>query len=120
MAKFYGQVGYAESVETVPGVSGVWEDVITERNYYGDVIRNARYLKEPEGDRLNKDITLQNSISIVADAFAYEHFFAIRYVVWMGVRWTVTDVEVQPSNPRLQLRVGGVYRGQTPTVAETP
>ena len=32
MARYYGRIGYAETVETIPGV---WEEVITERNYYG-------------------------------------------------------------------------------------
>jgi hypothetical protein len=46
----------------------------------------------------------------VADAYANEHYFAIRYVEWAGVRWTVQDVEVQ--HPRLILRLGEVYNGK--------
>lgn len=104
MAKFHGKIGYGESVETAPGV---WEDVITEYQYYGDVIRNARTLRE--GDTVNNDLSVDNSISIVADAYAREHFFAIRYIEWAGVLWIVSNVEVQ--NPRLILRLGGVYNG---------
>ena len=104
MAKFYGKIGYGEPVETAPGV---WQDAITERYYYGDVIRNTRKLQE--GEHLNNDISVGNSISIVADAYAYEHFFAIRYILWAGTLWTVSDVEVQ--SPRLLLRLGGVYNG---------
>jgi hypothetical protein len=107
MAKFYGKIGYGESVETAPGV---YEDVITEFNYYGDVVRNTRQLQA--GENLNSDITVNNSISIVADAYANEHFFAIRYIEWMGTLWSVTDVEVK--SPRLILRMGGVYNGHTP------
>ena len=106
MAKFYGVIGYGESVETSSG-SGVWEDEITERAYYGDVVRNTRRLQERE--QVNDDITVQNSISIVADAYAFDHFFAIRYIAWQGSLWKVTDVEVQ--RPRLLLRLGGVYNG---------
>jgi hypothetical protein len=94
MAKFYGKIGYGESKETAPGV---WEDEITERNYYGDVIRNARYLRK--GEYVNNDLSVGNSISIVADAYANEHIFAIRYVEWAGALWTVQMVEVQ--SPRL-------------------
>lgn len=105
MAKYYGAVGYAETVETAPGV---WEaDRITERNYYGDVIRNTRRWEKGEG--LNDDLNVNNTISIVADAYALNHFFAIRYVSWMGANWKVTNVEVQP--PRLILTIGGVYNG---------
>lgn len=104
MAKFYGEIGYGESVEKAPGV---WEDVIVEHKYYGDVVKNTRKLSS--GDEVNSDITVGNSISIVADSYANEHFFAIRYIKWAGALWTVSDVEVQ--SPRLILRLGGVYHG---------
>jgi hypothetical protein len=113
MARFHGRIGYGESVETAPGV---WADEIVEYSYYGDVIRNARNLRE--GENLNMDLSVQNSISIVADAYANEHFFAIRYVEWAGVLWTISSVEVQ--SPRLLLRLGEVYNGPTPAVAPTP
>lgn len=106
MAKFHGAVGYGETVESRPGV---WEDVITEKTYFGDVIRNSRGLKEGEG--VNLDLSVGNSISIVADAYANEHFFAIRYIRWAGALWTVSNVDVQ--SPRLVLRLGGVYNGPT-------
>jgi hypothetical protein len=113
MAKFYGKIGYGESKETAPGV---WEDEITERSYYGDVIRNARYLRE--GEYVNNDLSVGNSISIVADAYANEHIFAIRYVEWAGALWTVQMVEVQ--SPRLLLRLGGVYNGPTAPAPTDP
>jgi len=109
MARFYGEVGYGDSVETPPG-SGVWVNQITEFPYTGDVVRNTRKL-EP-GESLNDDITVGNSISIVADQKAIEHFFKIKYVRWMGVLWTVTSVEVR--SPRLILSLGSVYNGPTP------
>lgn len=102
--RFHGKVGFGESVETAPGV---YEDVIVEHEYFGDVIRAARKLAE--GENLNKDLSLVNAISIVANAYASEHFFEVRYVEWSGVFWTVTDVEVQ--RPRLLLRLGEVYNG---------
>ena len=106
MAKFHGVVGYGEAVETAPGV---WQDSITERSYFGDVVKNTR--KMQQGEYLNDDLSVGNSISIVADAYANDHFFAIRYVEWAGARWTISEVEVQP--PRLLLKLGGVYNGPT-------
>lgn len=106
MAKFYGAVGYVETSETTPGV---WEEIITERTYYGDVTKNSRRLEG--GENLNDNIALNNFISIVADPYAVQHFFAIRYVKWMGASWRVTNVEVQ--SPRLILTIGGVYNGAT-------
>lgn len=102
MAKFYGTIGYAETTETVPGV---WKEVLTERDYRGDFIKNTRRLQP--GEKVNDDITLNNMISIIADPFAYQNFHTMRYVKWMGASWKVTSVEVQ--HPRLLLTVGGVY-----------
>lgn len=106
MAKFFGAVGYGEPTETAPGV---WVDQIVEYQYYGDILRPGRQLRE--GEYLNNDISVNHVISVVADAYANEHFFAIRYVKWAGAHWTVTDVTVQ--RPRLLLRLGGVYNGPT-------
>jgi len=108
MTRFCGEVGFGESIEE-PSGSGVWEDVITEFTYFGDVIRNSRMLRE--GVSVNDNITVNNSISIVADAYAREHFFNIRYVKWAGVLWLVTEVEAK--SPRLILNLGGVYNGPT-------
>ena len=105
MPKFYGAVGYAETVETSPGV---WEEQITERNYYGDVIRNTRRLQS--ADKVNDDINISNEISIVADPYANDHFYAIRYVVFQGAKWKVSNVDVQ--YPRLILSLGGLYNVQ--------
>jgi hypothetical protein len=104
--KFYGPIGYATTVEVE---AGVFVEQIVEKQYYGDVIRNKRTLRE--GENLNPDISLQNSISVVADANLFGNFLAIRYISWMGNLWTVSDVEIQV--PRLVLRLGGVYNGPT-------
>ena len=108
MAKFFGVIGYGESVEEAPGV---WTDTITEYPYYGDVVRNTRRLDN--GEKVNNDLSVGNSISIVADAYAREHFFAMRYINWAGTLWIVSDVEVR--SPRLILRLGGVYDGPPAT-----
>jgi hypothetical protein len=106
MARFHGKVGYGTLVESSPGV---FVDEIVEYEYYGDVVRNTRRITE--GENLNQDLSVGNSISIVADAYARGNFFAIRYVGWAGVLWTVQDVEVQL--PRLILSLGEVYNGPT-------
>lgn len=111
MTKFYGEVGYsAGSVENPVG-SGVWVNDIVERPYYGDVTRQARNL-EP-GEAINDDISVSNSIKIVADAYALQNFINIIYIRWLGGLWTVTNVEVQ--TPRLVLSLGQVYNGPVAT-----
>jgi hypothetical protein len=107
MAKFYGAIGFAETAETSPGV---WEEQITERMYYGELIRNARRLQS--ADQLNDDINVANEISIIADPFANQNFYAMRYVEFIGAKWKISNVEVQ--YPRLLLTIGGLYNaGQT-------
>lgn len=105
MARFHGAIGYGHATETAPGV---WQDVITEKMYTGDVLRNTRKLQDGE-IKVNADISVGNSISVVADAYLGENFLAIRYIMWAGKAWTVDSVEVQA--PRLLLRLGGVYNG---------
>lgn len=104
MGKWVGKIGYAVTEETTPGV---WVEQITERTYYGDIIRNTRRLQT--SDKLNDDINVSNEISIVADPFARDNFHAMRYIEFMGTRWKVSSVEVQ--YPRLILSLGGVYNG---------
>ena len=102
MGKWYGEIGYEETVQTTPGV---WKEQITKRNYYGDVIRNTRRLQS--ANQLNDNVNVSNEISIVADPFAYQNFHSMRYVEFMGTKWKSTNVEVQ--YPRLILELGGVY-----------
>lgn len=105
MARFCGNVGYVQTVETAPGVS---TEVATERPYYGDVLKNTRKLEK--GDGLNDNLRVDNLISIVADAYATQNFFAIKYVQWMGASWKVTNADAS-QRPRIILTLGGVYNG---------
>lgn len=102
MAKWYGKIGYAELVETIPGV---WNEQITERAYFGDAIRNTRLLQN--SGQVNDNVNVGNQISIVADPYANQNFHAMRYVEFMGNNWKITNVDVQ--YPRLILTVGGLY-----------
>lgn len=114
MARFSGKIGFARpAVETSPGV---WKEPIIERSYFGDVVRNTRQLRD--ADKVNFDLSVGNDISIVADAYASENFFAMRYVEWAGTLWIVSNVEVQ--RPRLLIQLGGVYNGPTPDTSPAP
>lgn len=111
MAKFYGVIGYAETVESEPGL---WVEEITERPYFGDLIRNtSRY---QSANQLNDNLNIANEISIVADPFAYQNFHLMRYVEFMGAKWKITNVDVQ--YPRLVLTVGGVYNAEQARAAD--
>ena len=105
MAKFYGNIGFIETVEVEPGI---WEEKIIERPYYGDLVRNTSKF-QPSGG-VNDNINISNDISIVADPYANENFRNMRYVEFVGARWKVANAEVK--YPRIQLTIGGVYNGE--------
>lgn len=114
MAKFHDVIGFIQDqIEAVPGV---WKDNIVEREYYGDILRNS--VRSVSGENLNNDLTVGNSISIMADDYASVNFFTICYIKWAGTLWTVDNVEVK--SPRLILRLGGVYNGPKATVTPDP
>lgn len=111
MAKWYGKVGYAETVETEPGY---WEEQITERSYFGDVYRNTRMIQN--SGEINDNVNIGMQISIVADPFAQMNFHAMRYAEYMGTLWRITNVEVQ--YPRVILQIGGVWNGNVAESSE--
>jgi hypothetical protein len=106
MAKWYGKIGYSETAETAPGV---WTSQETVREYYGDVIRNTtRWSGNPEST--NNNLTVNSQISIVADPFAINKFYSMKWIEFMGTRWKIDSVD--PQFPRLLLTLGGVYNGE--------
>lgn len=104
MNKWYGKVGYVETVEVEPGV---WEETETIREYYGEFVKKSSKFRV-SGD-VNDDRDISVELSIVADPYSDLHFPSIRYVEFGGVKWKVNTVE--PQRPRLILSLGGVYNG---------
>ena len=107
MAKWYGVVGYAETVEVKPGD---WRDVITKRNYSGEILKNYNRWSS-SSDSTNDDLSVNNQFSIIADPYAYQNFHSIKFVEFMGTKWKVTSVDAS-TYPRLILTMGGVYNGE--------
>lgn len=102
MAKYYGMIGFATQEETKPGI---WEDVIVERPYKGDVLRNGR--RYDRSENINDNFTITNQFSIVSDAFLYSHIPALRYLEYMGSKFKIVSAEID--RPRVTISVGGVY-----------
>lgn len=103
--KYFGKIGYGVTEETRPGVH---KPRIVEKEYYGDIVRNSRRLEG--GSKVNDDLNINISLSIVADPFAYQNFHQIKYAEYMGAKWKATSVE--PQYPRLIITLGGVYNGE--------
>lgn len=106
MAKFYGEIGYVMTTETRPGI---WEQVITEKKYFGDV--NSFVRRWQNETQVNDNVSINAEISIVADSYLLENMHCIRYVKINGVAWEVASIT--PQHPRLLLDLGGVYNGKT-------
>ena len=106
--RFYDIIGFETTAEDPEG-SGIYVPTTVEKKYYGDIIRNSRRLQTSEFTSVNDDVSISNQVSIMADEFALQHFHEIRYAVFMGSKWKVSDIEFQ--GPRLLLTLGGVYNG---------
>lgn len=109
-----GVIGYGEQRKTRPGVV---EDVIVEHKFRGDILRPPASGPEEAG-KVNDDLRINVTISVVAGAYHTEHVHDIRYITWQGSRWKVANVDVIP--PRLIMRLGGLYNGPTPVAPDTP
>ena len=105
MSKYFGKIGFGVTEETRPGV---YEQKMTVKEYYGDIVRNSRRLEN--GGKVNDDLNINMTLSIVADPFAYQNFHQLKYVEYMGAKWKATSVE--PQYPRLTITLGGVYNGE--------
>ena len=117
MSKWYGKVGYADDVETEPGL---WEHQIIEKDYYGDLIR-TRWMQQTPSDGINDNVRIATSIRMIAtDPYAMSHFSKMIYAEVSGVKWKIIDV--LPEYPGLTLTLGGVWNGETVagSAEETP
>ena len=102
MAKFIRPIGFAKQVETEPDI---WEEVITERSYSGELVRTKSRFKT--SNSVNSDVDIDTEISIAADQFAIENFRSMVYIEYMGVKWRIESADIK--RPRIILTIGGVY-----------
>ena len=105
MAKYYGVIGFVTTVETAPGV---WTEKIVEKHFAGDLLSYSR--RWQNGSYKNDNLAINNKISIVFDAYAYQHIGEMRYVELMGSYWKIDSIDVE--HPRMILSIGEVYNGK--------
>ena len=114
MAKFYGMIGFGVEEETSPGV---WDLAIVERPYFGEITREA--LNVVAGQTVLGESTNRNAFRILADGYATENFTAMKYILWLGRYYEITQVILE-QRPRITVRIGGVYHGPTYKAGTTP
>lgn len=102
MGKYYGLVGFATQQKTGPGV---WENVIVEHPYSGEILDNR--WRTGSGSNTNSELTLNCDFSLLCDPYMIEHHAFAAYITYMGTKWEVTGAV--PNYPRVVFTVGGVY-----------
>lgn len=111
MEKFVGMIGFAVTEEKEPGLH---VPVLREFSYKGDLLRNNIRREQPS-DSINDNINISNQISIVANPYAKEHVYEMKYIYFkmpkIGGIWRISSAEIQ--EPRIILTLGGVYSGDT-------
>lgn len=102
MSRWYGKIGFSVQEETSPGI---WNEVVVEKEYYGDIYNRSR--KWQQSKDLIDDITITNEITITTDPYIIENLTNIKYVVIEGIKWKISNITI--SAPRLTLSLGGIY-----------
>ena len=107
MAKFYGLIGFSQTVESETS-PGVYVDQVVPKEYYGDFERQGR--RWEKGESINDDLVINNYVSIVADDFAMENLGYMKWVEISGNKWKIVSVELD--YPRIKITLGGVWNGE--------
>lgn len=103
MPRFSGDIGF--SIEQYESSPGIWIDRMEVRHMTGEILSFIR--SNQNDNNINDTLRLNNKFSIIADAFTLNNIMNIRYITYMGVKWKITNVDVQ--RPRLILTVGGIW-----------
>lgn len=105
MARWSGKLGFRTEVEISPGV---WKQVIVERKYYGDIVRDYRALENES--EINPTLNILNKISLISDPYATENVDKVIYITYLGKKWKASTIEVD--YPRFIIGLGGRYNEQ--------
>lgn len=111
MAKYKGIIGFVSNEEIEPGIT---EDVVTEKKYRGDILKNNQRFNV--GTTTSGELKITNQFSIVGNSYAFDHVSDIRYLEWRGNRWVVDTVDIE--YPRLVMTIGGLYNGPQATTTD--
>ena len=105
MSKCSGIIGYLRSEETQPGV---WDPVITEKSYTGDLVRDNRRFNN-DAENVVDNLSISNNISVISNKFMIDNLSYMTYVTFMNSKWKISSVEI--SYPRITITIGGLYNG---------
>lgn len=103
--RYAGAIGFAGTTETSPGI---FEERITSRRYRGDVSMNAHRLTVE--DTVNGQIKTGAVVSVLADEVLLDRAFDVRWVMYKGVKWQPSYIEIK--HPRVVFTLGERYVDQ--------
>lgn len=105
--RYSGKFGFAIPTETAPGVM---DDVITEREYIGDVVQRTEAFSVM--DSVLPQYRTTTSVSVLSDGVLAENYDGLRYISYMGKNWSVSSAVYE--FPRLIVYIGELYNGPLP------
>ena len=100
-----GNIGYARTEETSPGI---YKEIIVEKQYYGDVVRNTAQIID--SNTINSNIKINNSISVLCNNYMSENLGCIRYLTFKKSKWKVSSMEIKDN--RIIFTLGDLYNEQ--------
>jgi hypothetical protein len=104
MTKFRGLIGINRGTqETTPGVH---EQVIDEIEVTGEM-RNPSV--RWQSSEQHESTALRHILSIVTPESDLLQFYEAVYIIWQGIKWSITGVEYK--RPRVELSLGSKYNG---------
>lgn len=105
--RYSGKLGLAQQSEVRPGI---WEETVTEKPILGKVEQRTEALAGSSS--VIPEYRTTTSISVLSRGPDQLNNADIRYVVYMGVRWTVVSMVYE--YPHLVLYIGEKYNGPIP------
>lgn len=111
MPRYSGNLGFVMGEKESEDEPGVYIQDILERKYYGEFYKVSKR-NQQSSETINGSYIIQNEISVISDAFLNENLKKLKYLIFMGERYWIGNIQVSP--PRLILDLGEVYNGPIP------
>ena len=86
--KCSGKIGYARTEETSPGI---YQEIIVEKQYYGDIVRNSTQILD--SNTINSSIKLNNSISVLCNNYMSDNIGCVRYMTFKKSKWKISNMK---------------------------
>lgn len=107
MQRYSGKLGVIAETETS---SGVWEDVVTEKDILGTIKTMTEAVET--ADSVQPVYRTTTTVSVVDRGVGVMDHSSLRYLTVGGTRRVIQSVT--PNYPMLDLYVGEEYHGPTP------